>query len=32
MRFLFKTLLFAAVSAALGVAAWWLARRFTKPT
>lgn len=32
MRFLFKTLLFATVSAALGVAAWWLARRFTSPT
>jgi hypothetical protein len=32
MRFLIKTLLFATVSVALGVAVWWLARRFTKPT
>jgi len=27
-----KTLLFAAVSVALGVAAWWLARKYTSAT
>jgi hypothetical protein len=32
IRFLLKTLFFAAVAAALGVATWWLARRYTKPT